>query len=124
MCAAPCSRGDSPQPGDAIVVVVIVADGLGRVVAVAVRASDPDEHAASSTTTATARDVRTVWMVREGTGVDRGEVLWEPTGDSALDTFAAKAREWGKRGDAYIFMINGAKVRAPAAALALQERLR
>ena len=30
----------------------------------------------------------------------------------------------GSRGDAYIFMINGAKVRAPAAALALQERLR
>jgi uncharacterized protein YecE (DUF72 family) len=44
--------------------------------------------------------------------------------DAALDGFAAKAREWGKRGDAYIFMINGAKVRAPAAALALQERLR
>ena len=48
-----------------------------------------------------------------------------PTGydDGALDRFAAKAREWQKRGDAYIFMINGAKVRAPAAALALQERL-
>ena len=29
--------------------------------------------------------------------------------------FAAKARDWKKRGDAYIFMINGAKVRAPAA---------
>ena len=49
-----------------------------------------------------------------------------PTGydDSALDGFAATAREWRKRGDAYIFMINGAKVRAPAAALALQERVR
>jgi uncharacterized protein YecE (DUF72 family) len=44
--------------------------------------------------------------------------------DATLDGFAAKAREWKKRGDAYIFMINGAKVRAPAAALALQERLR
>jgi uncharacterized protein YecE (DUF72 family) len=44
--------------------------------------------------------------------------------DDALDGFAARAREWRKRGDAYIFMINGAKVRAPAAALALQERLR
>jgi len=42
----------------------------------------------------------------------------------SLDGFAAQAREWQKRGDAYIFMINGAKVRAPAAALALQERLR
>lgn len=44
--------------------------------------------------------------------------------DAALDAFADRAREWRKRGDAYIFMINGAKVRAPAAALALQERLR
>ena len=44
--------------------------------------------------------------------------------DAALDGFAERARKWEKRGDAYIFMINGAKVRAPAAALALQERLR
>jgi len=49
-----------------------------------------------------------------------------PTGydDAALDGFAAKARMWQSKGDAYIFMINGAKVRAPAAALALMERLR
>lgn len=49
-----------------------------------------------------------------------------PTGydDAALDTFAKRARQWQADGrDAYIFMINGAKVRAPAAALALQERL-
>ena len=49
-----------------------------------------------------------------------------PTGydDAALDGFAEKARKWRDQGrDAYIFMINGAKVRAPAAALALQERL-
>ena len=49
-----------------------------------------------------------------------------PTGydDAALDEFAKRAREWVKGGrDAYIFLINGAKVRAPAAALALQERL-
>lgn len=39
----------------------------------------------------------------------------------ALDNFAAMARGWDK--DAFLFMINGAKVRAPAAALALQERL-
>ena len=45
-------------------------------------------------------------------------------GDAALDGFKSKARDWQKRGDVYIFMINGAKVRAPAAALALQERLR
>ena len=49
-----------------------------------------------------------------------------PTGyDSAsLDKFAEMARGWASSGrDAYIFMINGAKVRAPAAAQALQERL-
>lgn len=44
---------------------------------------------------------------------------------NALDGFAARAGKWlGDGRDAYIFMINGAKVRAPAAALALQERLR
>jgi uncharacterized protein YecE (DUF72 family) len=50
-----------------------------------------------------------------------------PTGydAAALDGFAKLAREWVTGGrDAYIFMINGAKVRAPAAAMALQERLR
>jgi uncharacterized protein YecE (DUF72 family) len=48
-----------------------------------------------------------------------------PTGydDAALDGFAERAREWQKRGDTYVFMINGSKVRAPAAALALQQRL-
>ena len=49
-----------------------------------------------------------------------------PTGyeGAALDTFAAKVRTWREDGrDAYVFMINGAKVRAPAAALALKERL-
>jgi uncharacterized protein YecE (DUF72 family) len=49
-----------------------------------------------------------------------------PTGynDSALDSFAARARHWrDSERDAYIFMINGAKVRAPPAALALQRRL-
>ncbi len=49
-----------------------------------------------------------------------------PTGyqDDALDAFAERARKWQDGGrDTYIFMINGAKVRAPAAALALRERL-
>ena len=41
-----------------------------------------------------------------------------------LDRFAAMARKWENAGrDGYIFMINGAKSRAPAAALALQRRL-
>lgn len=45
--------------------------------------------------------------------------------DSTLDGFADRTRDWAGQGrDCYIFLINGAKVRAPAAALALQERLR
>ena len=45
--------------------------------------------------------------------------------ETAIAGFAERAHKWRASGrDAYIFMINGAKVRAPAAALALQERLR
>ena len=50
-----------------------------------------------------------------------------PTGydEAALDGFAARAKRWqGDGRDAFVFMINGAKLRAPAAALALQDRLR
>jgi len=49
-----------------------------------------------------------------------------PTGydDKALDAFADRARRVQDAGrDGYFFMINGAKIRAPAAALALQQRL-
>ncbi|MFL6767271.1 MAG: DUF72 domain-containing protein [Sphingomicrobium sp.] len=42
----------------------------------------------------------------------------------SLDGFARLASKWHADGrDSYIFMINGAKLRAPAAALALQDRL-
>jgi uncharacterized protein YecE (DUF72 family) len=45
-------------------------------------------------------------------------------GDQELDGFADRTRRWQREDrNAYIFMINGAKVRAPAAALALRERL-
>ncbi len=46
-----------------------------------------------------------------------------PTGydGKSLDRFADMVKAWKK--DSYVFMINGAKVRAPAAALALQVRL-
>lgn len=50
-----------------------------------------------------------------------------PTGydDAALDSFAARVKGWAAEDhDAYVFMISGAKVRAPAAAMALKERLR
>ena len=63
-----------------------------------------------------------------GWWVDRQRMREEvPTGydGAALDGFAKRARQWTKDGrEAYVFMINGAKVRAPSAALALQERLR
>jgi len=41
-----------------------------------------------------------------------------------LDGWAKRAKEWAKRGDVFLYMISGAKVRAPAAAMALIERLR
>lgn len=46
-----------------------------------------------------------------------------PTGydTKTLDGFAKLIQGWGT--DGYIFLINGAKVRAPAAAMALQQRL-
>ena len=44
--------------------------------------------------------------------------------EPSLATFEARARRWASDGrDSYIFMINGAKLRAPAAAIALQRRL-
>jgi uncharacterized protein YecE (DUF72 family) len=48
-----------------------------------------------------------------------------PTGydEKSLDRWAEQAKAWQKRGDVFVFFISGAKVRAPAAALALQERL-
>jgi uncharacterized protein YecE (DUF72 family) len=49
-----------------------------------------------------------------------------PTGydDAALAAFEDRARGWASAGrDSYLFMINGSKIRAPGAALALQQRL-
>lgn len=49
-----------------------------------------------------------------------------PTGydEPSIAAFALQAQGWAEDGcDTYIFMINGAKVRAPAAASALQEQL-
>ena len=50
----------------------------------------------------------------------------EPTGypQAALDDWAERARGWAAEGrDVFLYFINGAKVRAPAAAQALIERL-
>ena len=42
---------------------------------------------------------------------------------AALDRWAERAWEWEKRGDVFVYFISGAKLRAPAAAMALIERL-
>nr|WP_166177352.1 DUF72 domain-containing protein [Altererythrobacter segetis] len=49
----------------------------------------------------------------------------EPTGYSPQDIerIAGLCREWGQQGEVFAFMINGAKERAPAAAMALADRL-
>lgn len=82
---------------------------------VAIVYGDDDEFPLIDADTASFRYARLQRMREEvATGYD----------DKALDAFAKRAGKWKKDGhDAYIFMINGAKVRAPAAALALQERL-
>ncbi len=41
----------------------------------------------------------------------------------SLDEWAATAKRWAKTGDVYAYVISGAKVRAPAAAMALIARL-
>ncbi|MEO6153907.1 MAG: DUF72 domain-containing protein [Croceibacterium sp.] len=49
-----------------------------------------------------------------------------PTGypQADLARLARQCRAWGQQGEVFAFMINGAKVRAPAAALALAEKLK
>jgi uncharacterized protein YecE (DUF72 family) len=81
---------------------------------VAIVFDDDDEFPCIDATTADFRYAR-LQRMREAV----------PTGydGKSLDSFAERARQWRKQGDAYIFMINGAKERAPAAALALQQRL-
>jgi uncharacterized protein YecE (DUF72 family) len=48
-----------------------------------------------------------------------------PTGYEAaeLDRWAERAKGWADRGDVFVYFISGAKLRAPAAAMALIERL-
>jgi uncharacterized protein YecE (DUF72 family) len=56
----------------------------------------------------------------------RRSSLDEPTGyaPAALDAWACRARDWAKGGlDSFIYFIDGAKLRAPAAAAALLARL-
>jgi uncharacterized protein YecE (DUF72 family) len=82
---------------------------------VAVVYGDDDEFPLLDANTASFRYARLQRMREQlSTGYD----------GKALDRFAELAKGWSKNGgDSYIFLINGAKVRAPAAALALQDRL-
>ena len=41
-----------------------------------------------------------------------------------LGRWAKRAADWAKRGDAFVYFISGAKVRAPAAAQALIARVK
>lgn len=83
---------------------------------VAVVLEDSDEYPTIDANTA---DFRYARFQRMNEDIDTGY------DSAALDGFAEQARGWIKDGlDAFVFLINGAKVRAPAAALALQERLR
>jgi uncharacterized protein YecE (DUF72 family) len=82
---------------------------------VAVVFGDDDEFPCIDADTATFRYARLQRM--------REEVVTGYEADE-LDRFAGMAAKWGEGGrDSYLFLINGAKVRAPAAAMALQERL-
>jgi uncharacterized protein YecE (DUF72 family) len=44
-------------------------------------------------------------------------------GPKDIERLATLCRQWGERGDVFAFMINGAKERAPAAAMALAKKL-
>jgi uncharacterized protein YecE (DUF72 family) len=88
---------------------------LAREHDVAIVFGDDDEFPCIDADTASFRYARLQRMREEvETGYD----------DAALNGFAERARGWASQGrDSYIFMINGAKIRAPAAATALIERL-
>ena len=88
---------------------------LCRARGIAVVLEDSDKYPAIDADTAQFRYARFQRMHEEvATGYE----------GAALDQLAGLARKWqAEDRDVYILMINGAKVRAPAAALALQQRL-
>jgi uncharacterized protein YecE (DUF72 family) len=82
---------------------------------IAVVLEDSDEYPSIDADTASFRYARFQRM---------REDLQTGYSDPELDEFAECFTGWAEDGrDAYIYLINGAKIRAPAAALALQERL-
>jgi len=51
---------------------------------------------------------------------DKAKTGYKP---AALDAWAERAKAWAKKGDAFVYFISGAKVRNPAAAQALIQRI-
>ena len=78
---------------------------------------------ASGVSTKMIRYYDEIGLVRPASRTDANYREYEPRQINEL-RFVKRARSWAKGGrDVYVFMINGAKVRAPAAALAMQQRL-
>jgi len=87
---------------------------LARAANAAIVLADTDEHPVIDEPTA---DFSYARLMRAEMDVETG---YDAAG---LDTWADRARAMAKRGDAFLFFISGAKVRNPAAAQALIERV-
>ena len=88
---------------------------LARRYNVAVVFADDDEFPAIDEATA---DFTYARLMRTKEDVETGYAAVD------LDRWAQRARAWAERGDAFVYFISGAKLRAPAAAQALIERVR
>jgi uncharacterized protein YecE (DUF72 family) len=88
---------------------------LARRHKVAVVFADDDEFPAIDEATA---DFTYARLMRTREDVETGYAAAD------LDRWAQRARAWAERGDAFVYFISGAKLRAPAAAQALIERVR
>jgi uncharacterized protein YecE (DUF72 family) len=87
---------------------------LARKYNVAIIFADDDEFPAIEEPTA---DFTYARLMRTEEDVETGYTPKE------LDGWAKRAKAWAKRGDAFVYFISGAKVRAPAAAEALIKRV-
>jgi uncharacterized protein YecE (DUF72 family) len=88
---------------------------LARRYNVAIVLADDDDFPAIDEATA---DFTYARLMRTQADVETGYAAAE------LDRWARRARGWAERGDAFVYFISGAKLRAPAAARALIERAR
>jgi uncharacterized protein YecE (DUF72 family) len=87
---------------------------LARRYRVAVVFADDDEFPAIDEATA---DFTYARLMRSKDEVETGYAAAE------LDRWAQRSRAWANRGDVFVYVISGAKLRAPAAAQALIERV-